>query len=80
MELKDSSKGAVTPGVQVKIPLEEEEEIPEQQITTYRALAARANDLAQARPDVQHAVNEICRELCSPKVRSWNALKGWLGT
>ena len=34
--------------------------------TTYRALAARANYLAQDRPDVQYAAKEVCRGMASP--------------
>ena len=41
----------------------------------YLALVARANYLAQDRPDIQFATQELCREMSQPKVRSWNNLK-----
>ena len=49
----------------------EEEKLSEQQLgeswaTEYRAISARANYLAQDRPDIQFAVKEICRAMSSP--------------
>ena len=32
----------------------------------YRELAARANYLAQDRPDIQYATKEVCRGMCTP--------------
>ena len=65
----------MTPGVKGKYVAQEEEELGNEESSQYRALVARANYLAQDRPDIQYSVKELCREMSSPKVRSWNALK-----
>ncbi len=43
--------------------------------STFRALAARANYLAQDRPDIQFAVKEIARRMATPVGRDWSLLK-----
>ena len=43
--------------------------------TTYRALAARANFLAQDRADVQFSTKELCRLMAKPRGSSWLKLK-----
>ena len=43
--------------------------------SVYRALAARANYLAQDRPDVQFAVKEVARRMATPRVNDWLLLK-----
>ncbi len=43
--------------------------------TVFRALAARANYLAQDRPDIQYAVKEIARRMSRPTGRDWILLK-----
>ncbi len=43
--------------------------------TLYRALAARANYLAQDRPDLQYAVKEIARRMARPTGSDWVLLK-----
>jgi len=43
--------------------------------TKFRALAARANYLAQDRPDIGYACKEICRDMSSPSEASWEKLK-----
>ena len=75
MGIKTGSKEVVTPGVKGKYDAQEEEELDSEESSQYRALVARANYLAQDRPDIQYSVKELCREMSSPKVRSWNALK-----
>ena len=42
--------------------------------TTFRALAARANYLAQDRPDTNFASKELCREFAVPSVDSHKRL------
>ena len=42
------------------------EELEGAEASKYRALAARANYLAQDRPDIQFATKEICRGMCTP--------------
>ena len=43
--------------------------------TNVRALAARGNDLAQDRPDIAFACQEMCREFAVPNARSFEKLK-----
>ena len=43
--------------------------------TTYRALAARCNYLAQDRPDIAFSSKELCREFSVPNVGSFRKLK-----
>ena len=43
--------------------------------TTFRALTARANYLAQDRPDTQFAVKEIARRMAAPRRGDWELLK-----
>ena len=43
--------------------------------STFRALAARANYLAQDRPEIQYAVKEIARRMATPTGRDWALLK-----
>lgn len=42
--------------------------------TEFRALCARANYLAQGRPDLAFACKELCREMSSPSEKSWSRL------
>ncbi len=53
----------------------ESEELSREEGSVYRQLAARANYLAQDRPDLQFAVKELCREMSAPTTRSWRRLK-----
>ena len=41
----------------------------------YRSVVARANYLAQDRPDIRYAVKELCRRMSEPDLRDWRALK-----
>ena len=40
----------------------------------YRALTARANYLAQDRPDVRFAVKDMCRWMARPRKKDWRKL------
>ena len=53
----------------------ESEVLSKEEGSIYRQLAARANYLAQDRPDLQFAVKELCREMSTPTTRSWKRLK-----
>ena len=55
----------------IEIPAEENERLSLDSATSYRALAARANYLAQDRADVTHASNARCSDCSSPSTRSW---------
>ena len=46
-----------------------------EEATSFRALSARANYLAQDRPDIAFATKELCREFAKPSRRSYEKLK-----
>ena len=54
---------------------ESEEKLEPAKATQFRQIAARANYLAQDRPDIMFAVKEICRQMSSPSIKAWNLLK-----
>jgi len=54
---------------------EEEEDLGEEEQVLYRSGAAKANYLAQDRPDISFAAKECCRHMASPKRKHWEALK-----
>ena len=41
----------------------------------FRQLAARANNMAMDRADIQFAVKEMCRSMANPTIGSWRQLK-----
>ena len=53
----------------------DDEELSKKEATEFRAIAARANYLAQDRPDIQYTAKEICRDMSNTKVGSWKKLK-----
>ena len=56
----EGSNGAVTPGQKIlSHQVESEVELPERDFTRFRALAARASDLAADRIDVLYAAKEV---------------------
>ena len=64
------SGGITTAGCQneeVESP-EQEEKLPDGDITLFRGVAARANYLGPDRPDMLYASKEVCREMSSPSV------------
>ena len=64
MGLGKTSKTVVTPGI--KEILGEEKELGTEEARKFRALAARANYLAQDRIDIQYATKELCRDMAKP--------------
>ena len=54
---------------------EEEDLLPPEQATMYRAIGARCNYLQPDRPDIQYATKEVCRRMCRPTIRSMEMLK-----
>lgn len=64
------------PGWDKKVIEEEEknEELQEKEATRFRAVAARANYLQADRPDIQYAVEEICRRMANPVASDWQKL------
>ena len=59
--------------------LDTEKKLEPTQASRYRARVARANYLAQDRPDIQLATQVLCREMSEPTVRGWNGLKDSVG-
>ena len=54
---------------------ENAEDLDNGEAAVFRSVAARANYLAQDRPDIMFAVKEICRSMSAPTVGSMKALK-----
>ena len=74
--LDDGCKSAATPGLKPVIEqLKEDKPLSTDAHTAYRALAARANYLAQDRIDVQFSAKEVCRFMSSPTDTADAALK-----
>ncbi len=62
--MKEHSKGVATPGVNDESGTAEEGAVNE---TFYRAIAARANYLAQGRPDIKFAAKGVRRFMSKPE-------------
>ena len=72
----EGANGAVTPCVKVLAhQVEDEADLLERESTRFRALAARANDLAADRIDVLYAAKEVCRFMSRPTDIAMGALK-----
>ena len=54
---------------------DESEMMNDREATEYRGLAARANYLAQDRPDLQFAVKEAARRMARPLIGDWTLMK-----
>ena len=69
-------KNVTTPGIRVTAAeVLDDKPLEPRLYTAFRAAAARANYLAQDRPDVMFAAKEVCRLMSSPTEGSWGALK-----
>ena len=65
-----------TPAVKASIAaIRADKELPDNQITHFRALSARSNYLAVERPESQFASKEVCRFMAAPTQLSAEALK-----
>eukprot|EP00969_Alexandrium_andersonii_P341930 15114427-Alexandrium_andersonii.AAC.1 len=74
--VEEDSKGVVTPGVGTTQEEEgDDEELDQEEATRYRALAARANYLAQDRPDIQYSTKALCRDMAKPTKGGMRRLK-----
>ena len=60
---------------QLEISENQEYVLSQADATTYRALSARCNYMAQHRPDLAYSAKELCRELSVPNVGSFRKLK-----
>ena len=50
-------------------------ELNPREATSFKALAARCNYLAQDRPDIAYSAKELCRAFAVPNKRSYEKLK-----
>ena len=73
--LNDKTKAVSTPGLKEKGNEEEEEELPSNLATMYRANVARGNYLTQDRSDIQFATKELSRKMSKPCNEDWQKLK-----
>ena len=74
--MDDGCKSTATPGLKPVIDqLKEDKPLSTDAHTAFRALAARANYLAQDRIDVQFSAKEVCRFMSSPTDTADAALK-----
>jgi histone deacetylase 1/2 len=72
----EGAKAMATPGVKPTFKeLEDDQGLPNDLHTAFRAAAARSNYLAADRIDAQYACKEICRWMSKPSAHSWKALK-----
>ena len=73
--LSENSKGLMSNGKADADESEEGEELQGLEATSFRALAARVNYLAQDCADIQFPAKEVCREMSKPTTASWRKLK-----
>ena len=70
-----SGNASVVPGVKIQ---EEDGDIAGlvgNELTMYRSVTARANFIAQDRPDIRYAVKDLCRDMAKPTRASMRKLK-----
>jgi hypothetical protein len=75
--LEENSKELTVTGRASDSPSEESSdvELVGADASSFRAVAARLNYLAQDSPEVQFAAKEVCRQMARPTVESWQKLK-----
>lgn len=79
LSLDDGCKARATPGQKPVVDsLREDMALSSVETSVFRALAARANYLAQDRIDLQFSAKEVCRFMSAPTNTSKEALR-WLG-
>ena len=71
----EGANSVATPGERLKDSEVDDVELDAQRATQYRQITARANYLAQDRPDIMYAVKEVCRHMSKPTGSSWAKLK-----
>ena len=74
MEMAECN-ACVVPGVKEKMAEGDEEELNASDAKLFRSVVARANYLAQDRPDIRFACKELCRGMSRPCMGAWRALK-----
>ena len=75
--MDDNSKALTKTGYKDRDPQAEggHEELGPEECTAYRALAARANYMAQDHPAIQYSAKEACRKMARPVMSDLAALK-----
>ena len=72
----DGWKSVCTPGLRESAAeAAKDKPLEPKLLRAFRAAAARANYMAQDRPDCQYACKEICRFMAKPTQASWQAMK-----
>ena len=75
-ELKlETAAGRASPGAKEEDEGKDGSPLSPTETTRFRALAARANYLAQDRPDIAFACKEVCRRMSSPCEADWAKVK-----
>ena len=59
------------PGEMLPYEEEDDEPLPQHELTKYQALVTRANYLAQDRSDIQFSVKDSARTMSAPTRGSW---------
>ena len=67
--------GSSVPGVKLQEADGDDDELGGLDLTKYRSVVARANFVAQDRPDIRYSVKELCRDMSRPVQRSFRRLK-----
>ena len=67
--------GSSVPGVKLQEADGDDDELRGLDLTKYRSVVARANFVAQDRPDIRYSVKELCRDMSRPVQRSFRRLK-----
>jgi hypothetical protein len=68
-------KGGLIPGARDEKAPDDDQELDASGRTLYRSVVARANFLAQDRPDIRYSVKELCRTMAKPTRRDLRKLK-----
>ena len=77
----EDAKPVTTAGVDMEVECAawseelEGDELAPAGATRYKAIGARCKYLQPDRPDIQYAVNEVCRLMARPITRAWEMLK-----
>ena len=71
----ENCKPSIAPGTKEPARDDDDEELSWADSRLFRSVVARANYLAQDRPDIRFSVKELCRCMAKPTLRPWRALK-----
>ena len=70
-----SGNPSVLTGVKLLEEEGDDQPLVGEELARYRPVAATANFIAQDRPDVKFAVEELCRDMAKPTFASWRKMK-----